>query len=232
MSGLRSRARLRPFSKAPGVAALIPGSPISVRIFPKRLIGTNLLTEEEIFDIEVEAPDRFLVIQEIDRKRLVIPNHLTITHEKRGVRIGGKTIKAAEPFNFDLQEKLFFGCHKSPDVDLMRRRLAPEEYLPYMHALGALIPPLPGECPIAQEMLPELFFSNTEGLFTPRSGDYLHTGHPNPAQGSPLLLLRAVADLLRKQVKTAPPHHCGTFNEGDKIHTWSRSLRCYTHHQG
>ncbi len=223
MSGLKSRVRLRPYSKLPGTKALIPGSPVSVQIFPKRLIGTDLLSETLLFDIEQEAPERFLIIQEIDRKRLVIPNHLTITHTPDGVQVGQRTFDAPPPFNFDPNEKLFFGCHKAPDIELMRRRCLPEEFLPYMHALGSLIPPLPGECPFKIEELPQLFLSATEGLFTPATGDYLHTGHPNPSTGSPLLLLRSAAKLLRAQIFAKKmPHHCGTFASEGSVTTWSK----------
>ena len=249
---IESSLRFRPFSHLPGSAALIPGSAWAVTSYPAKLEFENLNSHQTFsLDLSLTGlVDRFTLLQDLEKRAVLVFGtakegylRLMITHRDKklqvsvkraptaGVKIGDKLVKSKDVLTFSALEQhylppfiehLSLGCHKAQDMELMRRRLLPEELIPFWFRLGQLTPktssaheegtltllhPL-ADLIYAEEKLKvlepflALFSAGFKGIFVPRLVDEDFQGiapkldEPS-ADVSPLTLLTEGAQLIR-----------------------------------
>jgi len=149
-------ARYRPFSHRPGVVCIVPGTDVSIQVFPALIkIG-----EAEIA-LNVKGPVKdFTLVQDLEKgyvtvfgktasgymryKILCTPDGLVLRTEKvpeEPFVLGDATLVKCNFSNYLPQERLSLGMHKALDWDLVSRRQDLREILPVWHRLGLMTPP-------------------------------------------------------------------------------------------
>lgn len=152
--------RLRPFSHLPGISCLLPGSSLSLQVFPTQLRLHDLTDRKVVGEatLSLTGPVKdFTVVQDLERCEITVFGHAQEGYFCYHCRAhaGGMLIDVAKG-NIPIQSqhiqlgkvvfserpcaRLSFGWHKAQDWTLMQSRLALEELLPLWHRLGQLTP--------------------------------------------------------------------------------------------
>jgi hypothetical protein len=159
--------RLHPFSHVPGIVSVLPGSRLSVQVFPALLVLKDLSASrprdggEVRFSIKGPVRD-FTVVQDLERRELVVFGHAqdgyfrykcaALSEERMALQIikGNVSVLShsdavdltpVSHFQKDV-ERLSLGNHKSQDWTAIESRQRLEEILPLWFALGQLTPQL------------------------------------------------------------------------------------------
>jgi len=196
------RNRFCPFSHSPGTRVLIPGTKVIAEVFPKKLRlydfeNTRLL--EEIDWKEMGFKD-FTVIQDLEKGRIKVCGgglHYDIIPTPLGFDIMIKGKRKQVPFSqtvFPVPEnRLFFGVHKKQEWQGIWQRADFQEFAPFWHRLGQMLPKEKSEI----EDFQKLFSVGFEDLFFPKQQDDRFLGIDVP-KVPPLTLLSSGSDCIQK----------------------------------
>lgn len=157
--------RLHPFSHVPGIACMLPGSRLSIQVFPALLVLHDLSASrtrnvgEVSFSIKGPVRD-FTIVQDLERREIVVFGHAqegyfrfkcaAIGQERMALQIvKGNVSVLSKSDAVDLTpisrsdisvERLSLGNHKAQDWTAIQQRQRLEEILPLWFALGQLTP--------------------------------------------------------------------------------------------
>lgn len=145
-------SRLRPFSHSPGTSVLLPFTTWEVKVFPAKLVFSNLAgAEREEIVLPILGPVQgFTVMQNLEKGRIEVFGRgkagyfrYLITADHIQFLNGNKIILPfITKFTIPPSEmRLSLGDHKKQDWDLVKRRADMSEVLPFWLRLSALIPP-------------------------------------------------------------------------------------------
>lgn len=219
--------RLRPFSHIPGERCLIPGTLLSVQVFPALLVVYNMAAGEPVeiarHQWNVSGPVKdFTIQQDLEKGCVVAWGHAAEGFFRYRIGKSGSSYaieieKAPEKFGSVpsakmeypeiSRERLSLGVDKQQDWTLVRRRLSIAEILPFWLHLGNLTPPTPATREGAASLLEmpdfeKLFMAGFDGILCPRLADRQHQGFnlpPVTGDFSPAILLTEGAGLIRSQ---------------------------------
>lgn len=123
---LKIKEKLRPFSHKPGRRCWLPRTNIEVQAYPTKLI---IAGKEYPLDGPVE---QFTLMQDLERGCVVVFS------EKYRLYVwpNGEVKKEKPPILF--HERLFLGCTKKQEWELMKRRFDPCELFPLWFQLGQM----------------------------------------------------------------------------------------------
>lgn len=186
------RERLRPFSHRPGTRSWIPGTQIEVISYPSRIVVGDRVNE-------IEAPVKQFS-HFVDLERCCV----CITSEKYRWYVWPTGEVKKERPSARPCERLFLGCQKKQDWELIRRRCDMREILPIWFQLGQMysakgsvdFPDVPPEGVV--EEFEKLFLKGFRDIFVPRATDEDFHGLGNVGvHGDVAALLSEGAKLIR-----------------------------------
>ena len=172
--------RQRPFSHTPGTKVLLPGSNLIVTVYPCML---------DHFPIKLTGPVKdFTVMLDLERGFVKVWGHYKegfLRYRIHATLNGGYSIiteKSPIPgllptcddpiYEAPPLERLFLGCNKSQDWDMVKRRMDPAEILPFWHRIGQMVPDDTTEI----SSLMNAFRAHFDGIMAPRAEDTDHQG--------------------------------------------------------
>ncbi len=176
--------RQRPFSHQPGTKTVLPGSLLPVTVYPC-LLEVN----GEQFPITLTGPVKdFTVMLDLEVGCVKVWGHYQegfLRYRIHGTLSGRFSIVIEKspkeglfPVNDDqlyvvpAMERLFLGCNKAQDWDMVKRRMDPAEILPFWHRLGQQVPTDSTQIP----SLVHAFQAHFDGIMAPRNTDTDYQG--------------------------------------------------------
>ena len=123
---LRIKEKLRPFSHLPGSRCWVPGTRIEVQAFPTKLIVNGK-------EYPLPGPvEQFTLMQDFERHAVIVFSE----RYRLYVWPNGSVRKERPPIV--LQERLFLGCTKKSDWEMVKRRMDMREIFPIWFQLGQM----------------------------------------------------------------------------------------------
>lgn len=143
--------KLRPFSHRPGTCCLIPFSTWEARIYPTKIRFQNLaMREERELTLSIQGPVKgFTIVQDLEKGRIEVFGKGYEGFFRYYITAGSLEFVKGETLPLDFIQKyelppskmrLSLGVHKKQDWELISRRSAMEEVLPFWIRLAQLIP--------------------------------------------------------------------------------------------
>lgn len=181
---LKIKEKLRPFSHVPGTRCLIPGTNKVVQAYP-----TKLLLDGKEYPLDGPVK-QFTLCQDVERRCCVVFS------EKYRLYIwpNGEVKKQKPPIVF--QERLFLGCTKKMEWEMMKRRCDMCEIFPLWFQLGQMEAKgsfsLLDECAQKRDVasFTKLFRVGFGSMMVPRRKDEDFLGLcEDEVQGDPAILL-------------------------------------------
>lgn len=218
---LTSALRVKPYRHAYQSLCLLPGTCYVCEIFPSliRIFDYSLITPEQVATIAINPAfclDHFVVTCDLERGSLVISSgkcrlEISKATSKKAVHILAKNllftlegIKLGERADFLVaRERLYLGCDKAQDWDLIVRRENMAEILPIWYMLSqSIAPPVDSLSLFDLSQLKRLFLVGFTGMFVPQREDsrFLGIEHDVKIQQdvSVLQLLKETRPLIRR----------------------------------
>ncbi|MCH9610805.1 MAG: hypothetical protein S4CHLAM81_10120 [Chlamydiales bacterium] len=204
---LTIKERLRPFSHTPGSRCLIPRSEVVVQAFPTKLIVGDK-------EYQLEGPvKQFTLMQDVQRCAVVVFSE----KYRLWVWPDGSVSEKRPPLVS--QERLFLGCTKKMEWEMVKRRCDMREILPLWFSLGQFeksgsFEPL-DSCD-SLEQFERLFRSYFEQMMLPRSEDHDLLGYFDQKVDPSYLLAQGYRQIRKlfldgdQVLPNLPPElHCG-----------------------
>ena len=193
---LKIKEKLRPFSHTPGIRCLIPGTDKIVQAFP-----TKLIVESKEYPLPGPALE-FTLMQDVERLCCVV-----FSKKYRLYIWPSGEVNENKPPIVE-QERLFLGCTKKMEWEMMKRRMDMREILPLWFQLGQRLKATgsfslleacqkarPTDCMAA---FTALFRAGFSDMMVPRKRDEDFLGLcSDEVQGDPLVLLGEGSRLIR-----------------------------------